>query len=145
MERSIRPTRYFGYHSQGPQLQQSCCKSLFNGQTLSNQSVLWFDTDKSEHNLTNLQYGRNHSVPHCHNILKPVIPILGIISVSMWFLGLLLTYLYQTSLFNYRSSQFRIQGQRLPHQYRCYSTSNALAAVSVAGFFGVQPEVISKV
>ena len=44
-----------------------------------------------------------------------------------------------------RSSQFRIQGQDYHINIGgLYNIYNALAAVSVAGFFGVQPEVIKQ-
>ena len=73
--------------------------------------------------------------------------ILGIISVStVVSTGLSLTYAVSDLLsLTQRSSQFRIQGQDYHINIGgLYNIYNALAAVSVAGFFGVQPEVIKQ-
>ena len=123
---------------------------LFNSQTLSNPIQYYgFDTDKSEPQLAHYNT-EGILCPHCHNILKYKLNTyanLGdYVCEHCGFHRPPLTYAVSDLLsLTHRSSQFRIQGQDYHINIGgLYNIYNALAAVSVAGFFGVQPEVIKQ-
>ena len=123
---------------------------LFNSQTLSNPIQYYgFDTDKSGPQLAHYNT-EGILCPHCHNILQYKLNTyanLGdYICEHCGFHRPSLTYAVSDLLsLTQRSSQFRIQGQDYHINIGgLYNIYNALAAVSVAGFFGVQPEVIKQ-
>ena len=121
---------------------------LFNSQTLSNPIQYYgFDTDKSEPKLAHYNT-EGILCPHCHNILKYKLNTyanLGdYICEHCGFHRPPLTYAVSDLLsLTHRSSNFRIQGQDYHINIGgLYNIYNALAAVSVAEFFGVAPEQI---
>ena len=123
---------------------------LFNSQTLSNPIQYYgFDTEKSEPQLAHYNT-EGILCPHCHNILKYKLNTyanLGdYICEHCGFHRPSLTYTLSDLLsLTQNSSNFRIQGQDYHINIGgLYNIYNALAAVSVAGFFGVQPEVIKQ-
>ena len=123
---------------------------LFNSQTLSNPIQYYgFDTEKSEPQLAHYNT-EGILCPHCHNILKYKLNTyanLGdYICEHCGFHRPPLTYAVSDLIsLTHRSSNFRIQGQDYHINIGgLYNIYNALAAVSVAGFFGVQPEVIKQ-
>ncbi len=71
--------------------------------------------------------------------------ILGIISVgTVVSTGLLWLYAVSDLLSLLALSQFGSKGKITRNISGLYNIYNALAAVSVAGFFGVQPEVVKQ-